>query len=108
MKRLSKIRTNDRGRDLISWDELPLAAQQEFDWEEAREDVYFCYKGIYYNVGNAVRIEKPGHYSSNPFTIKVELDDPLAVWDGAYTSGEGLVIRFINDHEQVVVGQILV
>jgi hypothetical protein len=95
-----RITTNNVPRDLIDAWELSPTEREEFDylnWDaiEAGEDsaTFFRYRGQLYDLGEFTRWDGPEF-------------SPLAKWDGyrADSFYSALVIRFVDDHERVVVG----
>jgi hypothetical protein len=89
------IVTNNVPRDLIDASELTEAEREEFDylnWEsiDAGTDsaTFFRYRGDLYDLSNFTRTDNtPG-------------------WDGGYadTFFSAILVRLVNDNEQVVVG----
>lgn len=93
------IRTNNVPRDIIEAYELSAQEQAEFDWMdweaiEAGEDSaqFFRFKGQLYALSEFMRCD---HACG------------LGGWDGYYSDSmfSGVLVRFTQDHEQVVVGQ---
>ncbi len=97
------IRTNNVPRDIIEGYELSAGERAEFDyidWQavEAGEasPQFFRYRGELYDLAE---------FSYNS-TLPGPMDNPLARW-GGYRSDSffsGLVIRYCDDFERVVVG----
>lgn len=93
------IRTNNKPRPIIDAYELTEKKRLEFDyldWQsiDLGEDSasFFRYKGQIYDLGEFMR---------------VEADSPLSSWDG-YASDSyfsGLVAKFTEDRDHVIVGQ---
>lgn len=93
------IRTNNVPRFIIEAYELSAQEQAEFDWMdweaiEAGEDnaQFFRFKGQLYALSEFMRC---GHACD------------IGGWDGYHSDSmfSGVLIRFTQDHEQVVVGQ---
>jgi len=93
-----KIITNNHPRDIISGDELTADERKEFDYIDWNSDVYdqhfFRYKGNVYDLGDCE--------VWTGFTINI-----LAGWSGYYSESffSGVVFRYTEDMEQVIVGR---
>ncbi len=95
-----RIITNNVPRDVLEAYELPVAARAEFDyldWPaiEAGEDSasFFRYRGEFYDLSEFSRWDNP----ASPTRLG---------WDGFRSDSffSGLVVRFCDDFERVVVG----
>ena len=94
------VKTNNVPRDIIDAWELTLREREEFDyldWEkiEAGEDSasFFRYRGELYDLGEFERWDNPN-------------SPTRAGWDGftADTYFSGIVVRYVDECERVVVG----
>ena len=95
------IRTNNVPRDIVDAWELTADEQAEFDyldWDAIRDGrdsaSFFRFKGSTHDLGEFMRFAGPTF-------------SPLAAWDGYMSDSyfSGIVVRYVNDYEQVVVGQ---
>lgn len=89
-----KIITNNQPRDIIDGSELTEKERKEFDYINfgtEYEQSFFRYKGTLYDLNDALA-----------FTERLFPD-----WDGHYseTFFSGVVFKYVNDMEQVVVGR---
>lgn len=89
-----EIRTNNKPRHIVYGFELSDKEKQEFDYLGDGLDgaLFFRYKGKVYALDEFVRIEE-----NSPFTG----------WHG-YASDSyfsGVVVKYTNNHESVIVGQ---
>jgi hypothetical protein len=95
------VRTNNVPRDILSWFDLTEREQKEFDYldtEERRMDTsFFRYKGNVYDLGDAM-----GIFRSDTCQM-----DPLRDWHGYYGDSyfSGVLVRYADEFERVVVGQ---
>ena len=99
-----KIVTNNVPRDLLSAHELdPALREKEFDyisegeWFEDCHNRFFQYKGVWYDV--------------NEFSVNTTHPQlPLDKWDGIQTDSffSGIVIKYCDDFEGVIVGRVLI
>ena len=110
------IKTNNVPRDLLSGYELTDKERQELDYIAKIGDIeawsncvnqFFRYRGEIYDLHEFVRIVPYGtcdnsfcHRSDNP---------KLLAWDGIQTDSffSGIVVRYCDDYESVVVGLLL-
>jgi hypothetical protein len=87
------IRTNNVPRDLLYWNDLTSKEQKEFDYltENAVSDglTFFRYNGAAYDLGSFQ------HTSHLPFKG----------WDGymSDTYFSGILVKYVNDYEQIIV-----
>lgn len=87
-----KITTNNQPRELVTWHDLSVAQREDFDYI-AEDDRYsprlFIYKGYPHDTNEFIR--------SN---------GELASWDGMQsdTFFSGVLVRYVDDFERVVVG----
>lgn len=87
-----KIRTNNKPRDILYWHEI---SQKARDWYSSllsspEDSSFFVYKGETYLLCDFMRVTSP----------------ELKGWDG-YSSDSffsGVLVRFVQDGERVVVG----
>ena len=103
-----KIKTNNVPRDLLSGYELTAKEKEELDYIENIDDCFnqfFRYRGEIYDTQEFVRIERRSQLS-NPFCHGVDDDSQLLKWHGIQTDSffSGVVIRYTEDFEQIVVG----
>jgi hypothetical protein len=96
-----KVITNHQPRDVLYWYELSDAERKEFDYldTEARQDEaqFFRYRGQVYDLGEFMRV--PSGPAAQSF-------NDLAAWDG-YASDSfysGVVVKYVEDFERVIVG----
>lgn len=96
------VTTNHVPRPVIEAYELSLKEREEFDyldWEAAEKGnasyQFFRYKGQVYDLGEFTT------------TWSLPVTSPFAGWDGYITDSffSGIVVKFSNDYEYVVVGQ---
>jgi lysine/ornithine N-monooxygenase len=92
------IKTNWHPRNLLSWYELTVEEQKDLlhylDTEEKQSEANFIrYHKRVYDVSEFMRIE----HTNKDLFVK---------WDGyiSDTYFSGIVIRYVNDNEQVIVG----
>ena len=97
-----KITTNNVPRDVIQAYELSHAERKEFDYldwraieESASNEQFFRYKGELYDLGEFEAINNQNAY------------DLFKDWDGVQsdTYFSGMLVRYVNDQEQVIVGR---
>lgn len=93
------IRTNNKPRPIIDAYELTEKERQEFDyldWQAIDRGVdsasFFRYKGRIYDLGEFMR---------------VEVGSPLSDWVGVSPNSyfSGLVAKYTEDREHIIVGQ---
>lgn len=89
------IITNNAKRDLLSGWELTDKERAEFDYIENFEEcgnIFFRYRGSLYDTGEFVRTPQ---------------NEPFDRWDGVQpdTYFSGILIRYTNDFESVVVAR---
>ena len=94
------IVTNNAPRQLINGFELSDKERQEFDYltdDELCESVFFKYKGDIYDLGEFMRI-------TDTMTLH---DNQLKEWDGYMADSyfSGILVRYIERDEEIVVGQ---
>ena len=103
------IRTNNVPRDLLSGFDLTDKERAEFDYIEDMDDAidrFFRYRGNVYDSHEFVRIELASK-RTNPYCLGVwEEDSPLLNWDGYQSDSmfSGIVVRYCENYERVVVG----
>lgn len=95
------IRTNNQPRDILTAHELTEAERGEFDYHDwlsiqAGTDSasFFRYHGTTYDLGE---------FST---TSGLPADNPLRGWDGYVSDSffSGVVVRFVDDCERIIVG----
>lgn len=94
------IRTNNKPRDLLSGWELTAKECQELDYiENIGEECarFFRYKGWIYDM----------HEFMATSGIQTESELRAAGWAGYQSDSyfSGVAIKYVNDYEQVIVGQ---
>lgn len=99
------IITNNVPRDIVDAWQLPTDARADFDyldWDaiERGEDTasFFQYRGEWYDLGDI-----PARHQHVP----TDEPDPFQGWDGLASDSffSGIVVRYANDFESVVVGR---
>jgi len=95
------VRTNNQGRDILSGYELTEDERAEFDYLDwaAIDDgsdsaSFFRFKGTTYDLGEFMTTTGMPEFS------------PLTKWDGYMSDSffSGIVVRYVDDYERVVVG----
>lgn len=93
------IKTNNVPRNIVYGYELTQQEREEFDYLDFDGDdaegtmrSFFRYKGNVYDLGDCMRVEP--------------MNSLCAGWDGYYGESyfSAVVVRFVNDAEQVIVG----
>ncbi len=92
-----QIITNNVPRFTVDGYELTESERKEFDYYKDPEDLddatFFRYKGNVYDLGEAMRLKHtpPGVFEG---------------WDGYYVESifSGVLVKFVDDGEQVIVG----
>lgn len=96
------VRTNNVPRDVVEAFELTADERREFDyvdWEavDRGEDspTFFRYKGGLYDLGEFLAVDFHAHAALRP-------------WNGYRGDSffSGLVVRYVDDFERVVVGEV--
>lgn len=105
-----KITTNNVPRPLVLGYELTAKERKEFDYlddEQLQYRSFFRYRGNVYDLSQFILIyhngqgmEAFGHYDHT---------GELKGWDGIMTDSyfSGIVVKYVNDYEDVIVGTIL-
>lgn len=92
-----KITTNNIPRNVIFGFELTEAQRAEFDYLDSIDDAsFFAYKGQIYDIGEFMHVDAK----------REPCLSPLAGWDG-YSSDtffSGVVVKYVDDCERVIVG----
>ena len=93
--------TNNRARELVSFYDLPEKDQADFDYvdeDDRYNPRFFRYRGAWYDTHEFERLPKNGHAFWN---------ENRANWDGYQSDSffSGVLIRYLGDYEQVVVGR---
>ena len=91
-----RIITNNVPRDIVYGHELTPKEREDFDYytpKELNEATFFRYKGEVYDLGEFMRWNNPASPTRNG-------------WDGYRGDSffSGLVVRYTDDFERVVVG----
>lgn len=97
-----KIVTNNQSRDILSWWELTPKEQKEFDYLDEGDGSFFRYKGLVFDLGEFMRIDK----STAPPGRWRPLREGWEKWDG-YASDSyfsGVLVRYSSDYDSVIVG----
>lgn len=107
--------TNNHEYELFAIDQIPMRVVfDQFDYVlEDKKDIntandhsnrFFKYRGWWYDTNEFVRIE---FERTNSFTTVVEPESPLAKWQGVQSDSyfSGIVIRYTEDFEAVIVGR---
>ena len=94
------IVTNNAPRQLINGFELSDKEREEFDYlgeDELCESVFFKYKGVIYDLNEFMRI-------TDTMTLH---DSQLKEWHGYMADSyfSGILVRYIERDEEVIVGQ---
>jgi hypothetical protein len=108
------ITTNNVPRDLLSGWDLTERERKELDYVAPVDDSeawgnevdrFFRYRGQIYDTHEFVRIVPPGGIDPNPYVFRDHAGE-LSKWDGIQTDSyfSGIVIRYCDDFERVVVG----
>lgn len=95
------IKTNNQPRELLARFELPAKAQEDFDYmtdDDACSPRIVKYRGQYYDVNEFTR-------TPHDEVARQNLNS-LANWDGYQSDSyfSGIVLRYVDDCERVVVG----
>lgn len=95
-----KIISNNQPRRILYGFELPESTRNEFDYlndEEYSDRAFFRYKGQYYDIGDAMRINP-----SDSFNCAPEMNQ----WHGYYGESffSGVLIKIV-DSDSIIVGR---
>lgn len=90
------IKTNWHKREIISGCELTKKEKDEFDYyseEEIAFAQFFRYKRWVYDLGEFMRVK--------------DRMDAFRNWHGYHSDSyfSGILVRFVNDHESVIIGR---
>lgn len=88
-----QVTTNNVPRDTVAYYDLPDSAREEFDYlaeSEHYDTRFFKYRNEYYDYYEFMRVQSP----------------ELSGWDGIRSDSvwTGIVIKYILDTDQVIVG----
>jgi hypothetical protein len=102
-----KIKTNNKPRPVIYGYELSAKEAKDFDYidpEEMSGHAFFRYRGQIYDLGEFVRICRPGSHGG-PFA-HYDHTGELSRWDAIRTDSyfSAIVIRLSEDGEELVAG----
>lgn len=108
-----KIITNNKPRELLHGWDLTEAERKELDYIAPYDDEnawcnetnrFFRYRGEVYDTNQFIRIVPMSEGAG--FCHGVEDDSPLLKWDGIQTDSyfSGVVVRYAEDFESIVVG----
>lgn len=91
-----QIKTNNVPRDILRWDDLSADERSEFDYFEGDERwdaEFFRYRERVYDLGEFTVWDNPASPTRGQ-------------WDGFRSDSffSGLVVRYVDDFERVVVG----
>lgn len=108
-----EIITNNQPRNVLYWYELTDAERGELDYieEQEKQESFqgFRYKGCVYDLGEFVAILSRDQQAKaqNSFAHTCENDDPLLNWQGISSESyfSGVVVKYINNYESVIVGR---
>lgn len=107
------IKTNGQARELVSWNDLPEKARQDFDYVEEEERWslrFFEYRGAWYDTGDCqvIHVNRPdGTFTGGAFGVNVMPDSPFASWQGIFSESffSAVLFRYVDTNfESVVVG----
>ena len=102
-----KIATNNISRPMMSFCDLPLSIQSDFDYIE-NEDKYTSrfvqYKGHFYDVLDSQLIFCTDSTSPIGFAMVVQSDNPLAKYDAIVSESyfSGVLFKLSNNSENVI------
>ena len=103
-----KIITNNQPRNLVTFHDLTLRDQKDFDYvtDDAQyENRFVNYKGSWYDIYDTQRISvNVGQFMG--WTMAVDKDSPLIKWNAivSETFFSGVLFRF-TDEDQIVCGR---
>lgn len=91
------IKTDHKARELLARYELPMKAQSDFDYmsdDDASSPRIVAYKGQFYDVYESMRVPNDEW-------------NQLSLWDGYQSDSyfSGIVIKFVDNCERVIVGR---
>lgn len=104
-----KITTNNRPRAMVTWHDIPVKMQEDFDYldEDARySERLVKYKGRYIDIFDTQGIRVSGaHDNPMGWSMYVAKDDPLSKWRAisSETFFSGVLFRLIDDG--VIIGR---
>lgn len=92
------ITTNNQPREILTWYDLTLDEQKDFDYLEEGDGSFFRYKGQVYDLGEFMRIDKV--IAPHPQREGWEQ------WSGYASENffSGVLVRYTADFESVIVG----
>lgn len=100
------IKTNNRPRPIIYGYELTEKEAAEFDYlDDIEIHTFFRYKGELYDLSQFSGIIPAGSKSYHPCDMH-DVDNNFSGWQGYLSDSyfSGIVIRYTDDHESVIVG----
>lgn len=101
---MTTIRTNNHKRPVLNRWELTAKESAEFDYLDDDEGSFFRFKGAVYDLGEFSRITAPGSARLHP----MECQSPdFQGWQGYLSESYffGVLIKYADDYESVIVGQ---
>lgn len=103
-----KITTNNIPRELVSWFDLPVSAQSDFDYISEYDKYsyrFVSYRGAWYDVYDT-QLLTVNNGSPMGWAMVVNPDDPLSKWDSiiSETFFSGVIFKLSND-ENVICGR---
>ena len=103
-----KITTNGHARELLAYAELTDKERADFDYITEDDDWsprFARYRGNVLDVSDMQCVSVSPAFQ--PFGVNVAPDSPLAAWHGAASDSywSGIVVRYSDDYEFVVIGR---
>jgi hypothetical protein len=92
-----QVKTNNRPRDILTWHDLSAAERAEFDYLDSpdRQDEaqFIRYRGVAYDLGEFT-------------SLRVTGTPEFQSWHGVHADSyfSGVLVRFVNQCEQVIMG----
>lgn len=102
---------NRKPRNLVSRGYLPDSVQSNFDYvsEDDYSERFFCYRGEWYDAHDmqSIAFESDRPSLSMGWACIVHPGEPFAQFDAINSDSffSGIVIRFVDDGESVIVGR---
>lgn len=99
-----KIHTNNQPRPLVSVNEIPIEFRDEFDYIYDKDQQSLVkYKDYWYDAYDTQKIHVG---TGDPFGMVVDKGSPFADWHAITSESffSGVLFRFLDDGERVVVG----
>ena len=107
---MMEIKTNNCPRGLVSVQDMPEKDRADFDYIDENAQFtarVFRYRGAWYDVNEFVRIVKRSAGNMG-FCHGVDDDSPLLQWNGIQTDTHfsGVVVRYVDGFERVIMGSV--